>query len=251
MGEHRFYLSPEHWASPSGIVLDGQEARHMTQALRLRAGDRVALLDGQGRAGQCRILRIDKTQVLLDLQEERFVPRPPSLPVVALAFSKAVRRGFFAEKAAELGAHAVWLWQGDFSQGKLQPRAADAWRAQMIAGIKQSGNPWLPDVRVLAGGVEELTQRAARADRRILPWELEASSSIIPPSRLGLPGVTVYAIGPEGGFSPRELAALDTAGFARISLGGRILRCETAATLCLGLHWWASQLPDHSPRPLP
>ena len=124
MGEHRFYLSPEHWASPSGIVLDGQEARHMTQALRLRAGDRVALLDGQGRAGQCRILRIGKTQVLLDLLEERFVPRPPSLPVVALAFSKAVRRGFFAEKAAELGAHAVWLWQGDFSQGKLQPRAS-------------------------------------------------------------------------------------------------------------------------------
>lgn len=246
MGEHRFYLPPERWESPSGIVLDGQEARHMTQVLRLRAGDRVALLDGQGRAGQCRIRRISGKEALLDLLEERFAPRPSSLPVVALAFSKAARRGFFAEKAAELGAHAVWLWQGDFSQGKLPPRAADAWHAQMIAGIKQSGNLWLPEVQALAGGVEELTHHAAKADRRILPWELEAASSIIAPSRLGLPGVTVYVIGPEGGFSPRELAALDATGFARVSLGGRILRCETAATLCLGLHWWASQLPDHT-----
>lgn len=246
MGEHRFYLSPERWASPSGIIIDGQEARHMTQALRLRVGDPVVLLDGRGRVGRCRIRQTDKKQVLLDLLEDAVTPRPSSLPVMALAFSKAVRRGFFAEKAAELGAHAVWLWQGDFSQGKLPPQAAETWRAQMIAGIKQSGNPWLPEVRTLAGGVDELTRLAAEADRRILPWELEETSAIIEPSRLGLPGVTVYAIGPEGGFSPRELAALDAAGFARVSLGARILRCETAATLCLGLHWWASQLPDHA-----
>lgn len=218
----------------------------MTQALRLRAGEEVVLLDGQGRIGRCRIRQADKKQVLLDLLHEETVPRPTSLPVMALAFSKAVRRGFFAEKAAELGAHAVWLWQGDFSQGKLPPQAAETWRAQMIAGIKQSGNPWLPEVQVFTGGVDELIRQAAQADNRILPWELEETTSIISPSRLGLPGTTVYAIGPEGGFSPRELTALDTAGFARISLGARILRCETAATLCLGLHWWASQLPDHA-----
>ena len=246
MGEHRFYLSPERWTSPSGIVIDGQEARHMTQALRLRAGEEVVLLDGQGRIGRCRIRQIDKKQALLDLLHEESAPRPSSLPVMALAFSKAVRRGFFAEKAAELGAHAVWLWQGDFSQGKLPPQAAETWRAQMIAGIKQSGNPWLPEVQVFTGGVDELIRQAAQADNRILPWELEETTSIISPSRLGLPGTTVYAIGPEGGFSPRELTALDAAGFARISLGARILRCETAATLCLGLHWWASQLPDHA-----
>ena len=246
MGEHRFYLSPERWTSPSGIIIDGQEARHMTQALRLRVGEDVVLLDGQGRIGHCRIRQINKKQALLDLLHKESVPRPSSLPVMALAFSKAVRRGFFAEKAAELGAHAVWLWQGDFSQGKLPPQAAETWRAQMIAGIKQSGNPWLPEVQVFTGGVDELIRQAAKADNRILPWELEETTSIISPSRLGLPGTTVYAIGPEGGFSPRELTALDAAGFARISLGARILRCETAATLCLGLHWWASQLPDHA-----
>ena len=102
MGEHRFYLPPDRWASPSGIVVDGQEARHMTQALRLRAGEEVVLLDGQGRIGRCRIRQADKKQVLLVLLHEETVPRPTSLPVMALAFSKAVRRGFFMEKAVEL-----------------------------------------------------------------------------------------------------------------------------------------------------
>ncbi|MDR1659993.1 MAG: RsmE family RNA methyltransferase, partial [Desulfovibrio sp.] len=54
--------------------------------------------------------------------------------------------------------------------------------------------------------------------------------------------LSVYVIGPEGGFSQRELAVLHAAGFAPASLGKRVLRCETAAALCLGLHWWASHL---------
>ena len=46
--------------------------------------------------------------------------------------------------------------------------------------------------------------------------------------------------------SLRVLDALRAAGFAAVSLGARILRCETAATLCLGIHWWASQLPGRN-----
>lgn len=245
MGEHRFHLPPERWDGQD-LILDGAEADHAA-VLRLRAGDAVGILDGAGRTASCRILEIGRRRVLLERGEERIVPRPASLPVLALASSKAVRRGFFAEKAAELGAHAVWLWRGERSQGDLPPKAGNAWMAQMIAGIKQCGNPWLPEVRVLRG-LEDVVALAADADRRILPWELQDASSLITPDRLGLPGVTVYVIGPEGGFSPRELDMLDAAGFDRISLGARVLRCETAATLCLGLHWWASHLPGRERR---
>ena len=42
----------------------------------------------------------------------------------------------------------------------------------------------------------------------------------------------------------RELDSLRAAQFTFVSLGARVLRCETAATLCLGLHWWASHLAD-------
>ena len=211
MSLHRFYLPPEQWAHD--LWLEGQEAKHLVQVLRLAPGEEVLLLDGQGRSGR-------------------------------FAISKAVRRGFFMEKAVELGAHAVWLWQGDHSQGKLPADAAEACRGQLIAGAKQCGNPWLPQVEALTGGVDELVRRAATADRRILPWEMQDTVSMLTPQLAGRPGTTVYVIGPEGGFSQRELDSLRAAQFTFVSLGARVLRCETAATLCLGLHWWASHLAD-------
>ena len=99
-------------------------------------------------------------------------------------------------------------------------------------------------MEALTGGVDELVRRAATADRRILPWEMQDTVSMLTPRLAGRPGTTVYVIGPEGGFSQRELDSLRAAQFTFVSLGARLLRCETAATLCLGLHWWASHLAD-------
>lgn len=236
-----FYLPPKEWGQE--VCLEGQEARHLAQALRLEAGCEVGLLDGQGRVGRFLIRKVSKKNAWLTQVSEKFYPSPTSLAVMALAFSKAARRGFFMEKAAELGAHALWFWQGDHSQGKLPADAQASWQGQLIAGAKQCGNPWLPEVRRLSSGVVELAALAAEADYRLLPWEQQADVPMLTPDMAGRPGLTVYVIGPEGGFSDRELAVLGEAGFTPVSLGARVLRCETAATLCLGIHWWASQVP--------
>ncbi|MDO5483853.1 MAG: 16S rRNA (uracil(1498)-N(3))-methyltransferase [Desulfovibrionaceae bacterium] len=244
MSKPCFYLPPEQWGPK--MLLQGQEARHLAQVLRMGPGEEVALLDGCGRKGLCRIEAATKREVRLSLLSESRETRSSSLAIMALAFSKAVRRGFFMEKAVELGAHAVWLWQGERSQGKLSQETAQACLGQMIAGAKQSSNPWLPEVRALMGGVDELVRLAGQADRRILPWEAQTGLPMLTAGMAGQSGLTVYAIGPEGGFSERELAALEDGGFSTVSLGARVLRCETAATLCLGIHWWAAQLPDHA-----
>ncbi|MBE6440902.1 MAG: 16S rRNA (uracil(1498)-N(3))-methyltransferase [Desulfovibrio desulfuricans] len=234
-----FYLPPERWGAQP--TLEGQEARHLAQVLRIAPGAQVGLLDGRGRSGVFTVLESGKRTVRLARVSETLTPAPNARAVMALAYSKAVRRGFFMEKAVELGAHAVWLWQGERSQGRLSPAAGEASLGQMIAGAKQSGNPWLPEVRVLTRGVDELAERAREADHRILPWELQDGVHMLTPELAGQTGLTVYVIGPEGGFSERELTVLRQAQFTAVSLGCRVLRCETAATLCLGLHWWASQ----------
>lgn len=247
----RFYLAPQCWPAPTPggeaangaeVRLEGQEAAHC-RVLRLSPGDGALLLDGRGRIGRCRVLAVGRKDARLELLGWSFRPQPAARAVMALALSKAVRRGFFMEKAVELGAAGIWLWQGDHSQGKLPRDAARGCLGQMIAGAKQCGNPWLPEVRACPG-IDEVIALAAGADQRILPWEMQEGVPMLEPGMAGRPGLTVYVIGPEGGFSERELAALRTAAFTPVSLGGRILRCETAATLCLGLHWWASQLPD-------
>lgn len=250
MSGPNFYL-PGDWGK--AIRLEGAEARH-AQALRLQKGQTVFLLDGLGRKGQARITGMNRAGLDLELLGQKTFARPKALSVMALAFSKAVRRGFFMEKAAELGAHAIWFWQGEHSQGRLPADAAKSAHGQLVAGIKQCGNPWLPEVECLGGlgglsGIDELVSRSASADHRILPWEMQSGVAMLTPQLAGRPGLTVYVIGPEGGFSRREFERLNGAGFVPVSLGTRILRCETAATLTLGLHWWASQQPggpDHS-----
>ena len=97
-------------------------------------------------------------------------------------------------------------------------------------------------MHVLSGGVEALTLRAEAVDYRMLPWEQQHDVPMLTPDMAGRAGDTVYVIGTEGGFSQRELDALHAAQFQPVSLGARVLRCETAATLCLGIHWWASHL---------
>ena len=256
-GVPRFYLAPECWpaAGPDGeapagappdvaeVLLDGHEAAHL-RVLRLEPGEAALLLDGRGRIGRCRVLAVGRREARLALLGWSFVPQPRARAVMALALSKAVRRGFFMEKAAELGASGVWLWQGDHSQGRLPENAAAASLGQLVAGAKQCGNPWLPEVRAFDGIGGVIAQaEAAGADFRLLPWERQEGVPMLGLGMAGRAGLTVYVIGPEGGFSARELDALREAAFTPVSLGARILRCETAAALCLGLHWWASQLP--------
>lgn len=249
MSEHRFYLPPESWpdAPQAEALLEGGEAVHLAQALRLGPGAEVTLLDGRGRSGLFRVSECGKKKVRLVCRSLDITPEPASRAVIALAFSKAVRRGFFMEKAVELGAWGVWLWQGDHSQGRLPADARESWQNQMIAGAKQCGNPWLPEIRTLSGGIGEVIAASETFSQRILPWELQDGSAMLTPDMAGRPGTTLYVIGPEGGFSARELDALRAASFSTVSLGQRILRCETAATLCLGIHWWASHLTTSRP----
>lgn len=236
---HVFYAEPS--AFGDTIVLRGQECTHLAGALRLGPGAHVRVLDGEGRSAECVVTRVTKREAELAVESVKTAARPASLPVVALAFSKAVRRGFFLEKAVELGAHEIWLWQGDHSQGRLPDEVRENWQGKMAAGCKQSGNVWMPVVRAFPGGLAGVIEQAADFERHILPWEKQEGVPMVTADDLGQPGRTIYIIGPEGGFSQAELDALKAAGYKAVSFGRRILRCETAATLCLGLHWWASQ----------
>ncbi len=242
---HAFYLPPSAWGDI--CLLQGQEARHLIQALRLQVGDNVMLFDGEGKEALCRITHMNKREASLCVEEVTVHERPCSLPIMALAWSKATRRGFFMEKAVELGVHEVWLWQGEHSQGRVPDDVKEHWHGQCVAALKQSRNPWLPQIRIFKGkgansSLEELLQESAAVTHRFLPWEQSGDLPILSPDMLGQKGTSLYVIGPEGGFSAKEVKAMQGADFQTVSLGDRVLRCETAALLCLGLHYVHAEL---------
>lgn len=233
-----FYLEKDKWGDRPAIC--GAELRH-AQALRLETGNEALLMDGEGGTAICRVEKLSKKEMLLQPLEIATAPAPKIFTIVALALNKAVRRGFFMEKAAELGAGAVWIWQAERSQGKIAPSLAASLEGQLISGMKQSRNPWLPRLRIFEG-IDGVIEAGSGCGSKYLPYEEEDPAHMLAPAMLGSPGQTIFVIGPEGGIAPSELASLENAGFRRVSLGSRVLRCETAAVLCLGLSYWASQL---------
>ena len=234
---HTFYIPPAQWGRR--MELSGQEAHHLGRVLRLRQGDEVLMLDGEGREGLCRIASVGKQSASLELLSEKLHPRPSSRVVLAVGWGKEARRGWILEKSVELEAEGLWFWQAERSQFPVPSDAKDTWHASLVAGAKQCRNPWLPELRTLPGGVDELIRASRDFDHcQVLVESGLPQQDFMSESCLAQTGRTLCVIGPEGGFSTREIEKLMAAGFKALSMGERVLRWETAAMMALGLHWW-------------
>jgi 16S rRNA (uracil1498-N3)-methyltransferase len=236
---HTFFLPAEGWHEPYQVT--GTEARHLVTVLRVKKGETVRLLDGEGREGIFTVSAIEKRHVALTLCECITHERPQGRATLAVGYGRGLRRGWLLEKAVELEAAGIWFWQADRSQGKVPEESKETWFSQMTAGAKQSNNPWLPALATLPDGVEGLIQAKSGFDKTFVLWEGDTKGAVLSMSDLTPATNALYVLGPEGGFADREIARLTEAGFTPVSLGGRILRWETAALLCLGLTWWARQ----------
>lgn len=235
-----FFLDASRWREP--YTIDGPEAKHMVKVLRLTAGERIRLLDGRGRVGEFEISAVKSGQVSCVPLSIAEYPRPKGRCWLAAAYTKAARRSFMLEKSVELEAGGVWFWQAEFSQAKVPPDAKEKWQAELIAGAKQSGNPWLPELKTLPGGATDVIEAGKAFPRRFLLWEGADAGHMLTPAELEKAEDTLFVMGPEGGLARREVEAFTAAGFKPLSLGRRVLRWETAAVLCLGLSWWMNEI---------
>ncbi|MCL1939970.1 MAG: 16S rRNA (uracil(1498)-N(3))-methyltransferase [Desulfovibrionaceae bacterium] len=236
---HSFYLLPESWREP--FSLDAAESHHLVRVLRLKPGAQVRLFDGRGRHGLFRVATAAKSGVLLEQESEAFEREPSVRCTLAAGFSKALRRGWFMEKAVELEASSLWFWQGEHSHASLPEAEKDSWKASLIAGAKQCRSAWLPEFSLIKGGVRGLVARRDEFDRALLLYEGDTGGRLVRREDLSAPGSLLLVVGPEGGFSANEAVVLQEAGVEAVSLGKRVLRWETAAVLTLGMAWWARQ----------
>jgi 16S rRNA (uracil1498-N3)-methyltransferase len=238
-----FYLPPARWREP--YVLDGEEAQHLIRVLRAKAGDTIRLFDGAGRWGLFRVVEMSRRDARLEVLETHTAPPPLRPLTLAVGWSKGVRRGYLLEKAVELGASAVWFWQGERSQGEVPDEGKEGWERQLVAAAKQCGTFWLPSIRTF-GGPDEVVQAAKGMGSRVLCWERE-EKSILDPAILVHAQGAVAVLGPEGGLDEKEARFFMDHDFLPASLGPNILRFETAALFVLSLHLWAASQTDTGP----
>lgn len=212
------------------LALPEGAAAHLLRVLRLGVGDACVLFNGDGHEHDARIVATGRQGGEAEIVATRAVDRESPLRIVLLqGIARGEKMDWILQKATELGVAAFVPVASERSEVKLSGERATKrhahWRSVVVAACEQSGRARVPDV----AAPESLAAALARLPGNGLRLTLDPGADI---GLAGLPApeaaTCIVAIGPEGGWSPRDRALLADAGFTGLHLGPRILRTETA-----------------------
>ncbi len=222
----RFYAPPDRFAD-GRVILGEKETRHLRDVLRLRTGDTISVFDGVGNEYLCRVDEIAKTNVRAEISERTSPPSPesPFRLTLAPAFLKGDKFDLVIQKAVELGVACLIPLHTARCDVKMSgpEKRLDRWRRICLEATKQSGRATLMEILNPISFADVLSH--SDAGKAVVFSERNGGSL----SLLAAGDKMTAIVGPEGGWDEAELAAAVFAGVPVITLGGRILRAETAA----------------------
>jgi len=247
---HRFYIAPQNW-KPDELILSGSEAHHARDVLRLKRGEKIVVFNGRGREITAEIVDVEKSAMKLrKLHETETAPLPCRIALVQ-AIPKGKNMELIVQKAVELGAAEIFPIISertiiDLDQEEAAQKEAK-WQVVAIEAAKQCGQNWLPQVHA-PQKLKQFFETAGNASAANTPAPLQLIGSLQPgalhlkkilldhSTEHGRPPASVRMfIGPEGDFTPAELALARSHGCLPITLGPIVLRVETAAIYCLSV----------------
>ena len=199
--------------------LPEREAEHLFRTLRARQGETVRLMDGNGITAEATVsgknsLRIDSLQTH---------PEPRSKIHIYTAIPKGNILPALLTSLVEAGASAII--PVNFQRSVAKPeKPNERWHMRLIEGCKQSGNPFLPAL----GTVMTVPEMLADAEKHGASGYFGAIGGQFN-MQLSPSPVMALAIGPEGGFTEEEVAAMEAADWKGICFSPHVLRLETAA----------------------
>lgn len=222
----RFYAKPEQFANGT-VELSADEARHLRDVLRLRPGDEVSVFDGEGQEFSAHVDSVSKRGSTLRICRQ-VAPAAPESTLdlhLAAAVLKGEKFDLVVQKAVELGVNRLTPLLAHRCDVKIKASDSRSARWQRIAleACKQSGRAKLMEVSYPIGLEKVLTKIATGAAVLFSERGGEAFDSISPGKNM------TVIVGPEGGWEDAELNAARESGMTIVTLGGRILRAETAA----------------------
>ena len=219
---------------PDAPTLPPDESRHCIKVLRRQVGDHLHVVDGKGTFCEGIITLADPKRCAFDIARTWAEPiRPYSVHLVIAPTKNLDRMEWLAEKAVEIGIDQLSFVQCDHSERNVLK--TDRIVKKAVAAMKQSGRASLPVTHELQSFSQRLAQ-PTEADQRFLAYvDPKNSLHLQHAARAGL-SYEVW-VGPEGGFSEREVAMAQAAHFDIVSLGAYRLRTETAGLMaCAALH---------------
>jgi 16S rRNA (uracil1498-N3)-methyltransferase len=234
MTRRRFFAPPSAFnLTKRTITLAADEARHLREVLRLKPGDEVSVFDGAGKEFRARVAQARRESAELDLDEE-IAPARPESPLqltLAVALLKGEKFDLVVQKATELGVTKIVPLITRYADIKLRDESDASkrvarWQRIALEAAKQSGRAVVPTIHEPARFSSVLSP-----SNPCLLFSEKAGHGL---TQIDTHTVTAI-VGSEGGWSDEELEEARATGAQIVTLGGRILRAETAAITAAAL----------------
>ena len=210
------------------IALPDGAASHLLRVLRLDVGDDCVLFNGDGHDYDARVLSSGKRGGEVEVTGMRAVDVESPLRIVLVqGIARGEKMDWILQKATELGVGRILPVDSDRSEVKLDAQRAAKrlahWQGIVVSACEQSGRATVPGI----DSPKPLAQGASLREGRGFILDPFAEASLSSLCGHSMASCTI-AIGPEGGWSPRDREQLVAAGYEGLRLGPRVLRTETA-----------------------
>ncbi len=216
------------------ISLDAIESGHAVRVLRKKLGDMLSVVDGEGTLYSAELIDDNHKRCLLRISSkiENYGKRDYSLHI-ALAPTKSIDRyEWFLEKSTEIGCDSFTPLLCSRSERKVVKD--ERCLKVVVSAVKQSLKAFTPRSASLTSFTTFMKQDFAGCKKFIAHCE-ESSEKVLLRDLVTKGDDVVVLIGPEGDFSPQEVALAREQGFVEVSLGDSRLRSETAGVFVASL----------------
>jgi len=259
-GLHRFFVDPAILGGER-VTLTGPQAHQVGRVLRLKPGDRIVLVDGEGRESVVRLDEVRSSAVSGAVEVVQ--PSRPEPSLTLTLYQALVPRDRFEtvlQKGTEVGISRfvpTWCERSIVPGGdRIDEKRLERWRRIVTEAAEQCERGIVPEVAPLLRFADALAEAVATGPT-LVAWERERERSVQAGlhEALAADGQSLgLMVGPEGGFSAIEIELVREAEVLTISLGPRILRTETAGPILAALALYEAgdlELAPLTPQPPP
>lgn len=233
---------PESLMLNQTVILTPEKSHYLINVLRHLAGDELILFHQSSTEFSAKIISIEgkkKPLVTVSLYAEKQVHTESKLAITLIqGLAKNDKMDWIIQKTVELGVFEIYPVITEFSEVRLNPERMktkqEHWQNIAISAAEQSGRTYVPTVHMPQKIIDCLSKIDSEKIFCLHP-RLPALNLNSELKNLTTPKNLAVLVGPEGGFSPKEITHFEQMNYPFVTLGPRILRTETAAIVMQSL----------------